>query len=184
MPAHSKGAAAAIMMSLVLAGFRAFKKSHLAVCEIVARLNNLLEESISEGKFATLFYSLISTKDDIITYTNAGHNPPIIFRTDGTVDKLSIGGLVLGYLQNEVYKQTTLPFKKGDLLLCYTDGITEALNQNDEEFGEQRLQQVVRKNIHLSSYDLRNAILQEVNQFTELDDELSDDRTLLIVKYS
>jgi serine phosphatase RsbU (regulator of sigma subunit) len=179
-----KGAAAAIMMSLVLAGFRAFKKSHLAVCEIVARLNNLLEESISEGKFATLFYSLISTKDDIITYTNAGHNPPIIFRTDGTVDKLSIGGLVLGYLQNEVYKQTTLPFKKGDLLLCYTDGITEALNQNDEEFGEQRLQQVVRKNIHLSSYDLRNAILQEVNQFTELDDELSDDRTLLIVKYS
>jgi len=179
-----KGAAAAIMMSLVLAGFRAYKKSHLAVCEIVARLNNLLEESVSDGKFATLFYCLISTKDNIITYTNAGHNPPMIFRTDGSIDTLTIGGIVLGYLQNEVYKQTTLPFKNGDLLLCYTDGITEALNSDGEEFGEQRLQQVVQKNIHLSSYDLRNAILQEVNQFTEREDELSDDRTLLIVKYS
>jgi sigma-B regulation protein RsbU (phosphoserine phosphatase) len=177
-----KGAGAAIMMSLVLAGFRAYKKSRLAVCEIVAKLNNLLEESVSEGRFATLFYALISVVENSITYTNAGHNPPYIFRTDGTVEELSGGGIVMGFLPNQVYKQITVAFKSGDLLLAYTDGITEAQNREEEEFGEKRLISLIKANLNLNSYDLKNLILEEVNLFTH-SDIVSDDRTILIVKY-
>jgi sigma-B regulation protein RsbU (phosphoserine phosphatase) len=177
-----KGAGAAIMMSLVLAGFRAYKKSRLAVCEVVARLNNLLEESVSDGRFATLFYALLSTDKNQITYTNAGHNPPYLFRKNGTIEELSNGGIVLGYLANQIYTQQKTPFNKGDLLLTYTDGITEAMNINDEEFGEERLKTVVLENSDLSCHRLRNKILDEVNSFTK-SDHISDDRTLVIVKY-
>ncbi len=177
-----KGAGAAIMMSLVLAGFRAYQKSKLAVCEVVARLNNLLEESVSDGRFATLFYAIISTQDNKITYTNAGHNPPYLFRTNGEYEELTGGGIVLGFLANQIYKQKTIPFTSGDLLINYTDGITEALNISGEEFGEKRLINVIQNNLHLSSYDLKNLILTEVNQFTQ-SSEISDDQTLVIVKY-
>ena len=177
-----KGAGAAIMMSLVLAGFRAYRKSKLAVCEVVARLNNLLEESVSDGRFATLFYAIISTQDNKITYTNAGHNPPILFRANREFETLSGGGIVLGFLANQIYKQKTIPFKIGDLLLTYTDGITEALNSNGEEFGEERLINLVKNNLQLSSYDLKDLILTKVNQFTQ-SSEISDDQTLVIIKY-
>ena len=76
------------MMSLVLAGFRAYKKSRLAVCEVVARLNNLLEESVSDGRFATFFYALLSTEKKQITFTNAGHNPPYLFAKMGRLRNL------------------------------------------------------------------------------------------------
>jgi sigma-B regulation protein RsbU (phosphoserine phosphatase) len=177
-----KGAGAAIMMSLVLAGFRAYKKSRLAVCEVVARLNNLLEESVSDGRYATLFYALLSTEKDQITYTNAGHNPPYLFRKNGKIEELTGGGIVLGYLANQIYTQQRTPFNKGDLLLTYTDGITEAMNINSEEFGEERLKKVVLENSDLSCLQLKNKILEEVDNFTK-SDHISDDRTLVIVKY-
>jgi serine phosphatase RsbU (regulator of sigma subunit) len=177
-----KGAQAAIMMSLLLAAFRAYKKTYLAVCEVVARLNNLLEESISTGHFATFFYALISTKNDTITYTNAGHNTPILIKADGSVQKLAGGGMVLGFLANEIYTQKSTPFKKGDTLICYTDGISEAMDLNDIEFGEERFLQVLRKNIDLKSYDLKKIILEEIRQFTKRDDFI-DDLTIIVVKY-
>jgi serine phosphatase RsbU (regulator of sigma subunit) len=177
-----KGAGAAIMMSLVLAGFRAYKKSKLAVCEVVARLNNLLEESVSEGRFATFFYALLSTDKNQITFTNAGHNPPYLFRANGEIEELTVGGIVLGYLANQVYKQKTIPFNEGDILLTYTDGITEALNRDGVEFGEERLKHVVENNSTLSCHDLKNKILEEVDNHTD-SEILSDDRTMVIVKY-
>jgi sigma-B regulation protein RsbU (phosphoserine phosphatase) len=170
------------MMSLVLAGFRAYKKSRLAVCEVVARLNNLLEESVSEGRFATLFYALLSTEKNQITFTNAGHNPPYLFRNNGEIEELADGGIVLGYLANQVYVQKTIPFNKGDILLAYTDGITEALNIEDEEFSDARLRQVIKENSTLSCLELRNRILEEVDNHTK-SELISDDRTLVIVKF-
>ena len=177
-----KGAGAAIMMSLVLAGFRAYKKSRLAVCEVVARLNNLLEESVSDGRFATLFYALLSTKDKQITFTNAGHNPPFLFRANGEIEELWDGGIVLGFLANQIYKQKTISFNEGDILLTYTDGITEAMNLDNKEFGDERLKSVVKNNINLSCLELRNKILEEVDNYTK-SDLISDDRTMVIVKF-
>jgi sigma-B regulation protein RsbU (phosphoserine phosphatase) len=162
-------------MSLVLAGFRAYKKSRLAVCEVVARLNNLLEESVSDGRFASLFYALISTKKNQITFTNAGHNPPFLFRSNGDIEELSGGGIVLGYLANQNYIQKTIPFNRGDILLTYTDGITEALNIEGEEFGEERLKQVVKENTDLNCLELKDKILEKVDNHTK-SDLISDDR--------
>jgi serine phosphatase RsbU (regulator of sigma subunit) len=178
-----KGAHAAIMMSLLLAGFRAFKKSALTVCEIVARLNNLLEESVSEGNYATLVYLILSTRENKIIYTNAGHNPPILLHADGSVEKLMGGGIIVGYLPNQIYIQITRPFQKGDTLFCYTDGLTEAINLDGVEFGEERLLQLLRKNGHLNSYQLKNLVLEEVNRFTQMK-EVRDDLTIVIVKYT
>ena len=177
-----KGAHAAIMMSLLLAGFRAFKKSALTVCEVVARLNNLLEESVSEGHYATFFYLTMSTRDNKITYTNAGHNPPILLHADGSLERLMGGGIIIGYLPNQVYTQITIPFNKGDILFCYTDGLTEAVDTDGVEFGEERLLQILKNNSQLNSYHLKNLILNELNNFTTLKD-FSDDLTMVIVKY-
>ena len=177
-----KGAGAAIMMSLVLAGFRAYNKSRLAVCEVVARLNNLLEESVSDGNFATLFYALLSTEKNQITFTNAGHNPPYLYRVNGKIEELKDGGIVLGFLANQIYKQKTIPFNKGEILVTYTDGITEAQNIDGEEFGEERLKNIIKKNSSLSCHSLRNKILYEVDKHTN-SELLSDDRTMVVVKY-
>ena len=177
-----KGAGAAIMMSLLLAGFRAYKKTHFTVCETVARLNNLLEESISASRYATFFYGIISLKENIITSTNAGHNPPIILHKNGEVETLNTGGIVLGYLANETYRQEEMNFNEGDLIVFYTDGITEAMNDNSEEFGEDRLLNTIKKNQSKSSYEIRKTILQELKLFTGYS-EPDDDATLVVVRY-
>jgi sigma-B regulation protein RsbU (phosphoserine phosphatase) len=177
-----KGAGAAIMMSLVLAGFRAYKRRPLTVCERIARLNNLLYESFSTGKYATIFYGIISTDLNQLTYTNAGHNPPILFRSDGTIEKLTDGGIVLGYLQDEMYIQKTISFHQGDCLLCYTDGVTEALNEQDQEYGEERLIAIIRENMHLNSFELKDNLIKDIKKFIGIKDQ-SDDITLIIVKH-
>jgi sigma-B regulation protein RsbU (phosphoserine phosphatase) len=177
-----KGAHAAIMMSLVLAGFRAYRKTHLEVCEVVAHLNNLLQESISDGRYATLFYCMISLDRESITFTNAGHNPPMVIHRDGTVDSLTGGGIVLGYLPNESYTQHRTTFAPGDILVCYTDGITEAMNDQGEEFGEEKLRDLLHQHRDHSAYEIRNTILKELKNFTH-SKKLSDDITLLIVKH-
>lgn len=178
-----KGAGAAIMMSLLLAGFRAYKKTHFTVCETVARLNNLLEESISAYRYATFFYGIISLEEGIITYTNAGHNPPILLKKNGTIEKLSTGGLVLGYLANETYHQQEYPFNEGDMIVLYTDGITESMNSNSEEFGEERLLKSINKYKSKSSYDIRIKIMEELKSFTGYN-EPDDDATLVIIKHT
>ena len=177
-----KGAGAAILMSLVLAGFRSYKKSQLAVCEVVARLNSLLNESIGEGRFVTFFYGVVNIEKQLLTYTNAGHNPPILLRDDGSVETLMGGGIILGYLPHESYIQKQVAFRKGDTLICYTDGITEASNEAEEEFGEERLLQVIQRHRHQNSYQLRKEIIAAVEQFRG-EAEQQDDITLIVIKY-
>ena len=178
-----KGAGAAIMMSLLLAGFRAYKKTRFTVCETAARLNNLLEESISASRYATFFYGIISLEEKKITYTNAGHNPPIILKKNGEIEKLTIGGIVLGYLANETYRQEEVSFNEGDLIVLYTDGITEAMNDNSEEFGEERLLNAIKKYQSNNSYEIRIKILDDLKTFTGYN-EPDDDATLVIIKYT
>lgn len=178
-----KGAHAAIMMSLVLAGFRAYSKAHLTVCEITARLNNLLQESISVGYYTTLFYALISLEHNKITFTNAGHNPPMLVRADGRVEELKGGGILLGYLPDQTFIQNVVDFNEGDVLVLYTDGITEAMDLEENEFGEERLQQTLIENRHLNPYDLKEQVLNAVKHFTHRKNQ-TDDMTLVIIKHT
>ena len=178
-----KGAHAAIMMSLVLAGFRAFKKTHLAVCELVARLNNLLEESISMGNYTTLYYAIISLKHHSLVYTNAGHNPPYLIRTDGSIVELKGGGLMIGFMRDQLYSQHEVEFNEGDLFVAYTDGITEAMNSEEQEFGEERFKEILIDNREMNSYELKSKILTEISNFTGQKHQ-SDDMTLVIIKHT
>ena len=177
-----KGAHAAIMMSLVLAGFRAYSKAHLTVCEVTARLNNLLQESISVGYYTTLFYALISLEHNKLTYTNAGHNPPMLVHANGTVEEMKGGGILLGYLPDQTFIQHVVDFNEGDVLVLYTDGITEAMDLKENEFGEQRLKQTLIENRHLNSYDLKEKVLGAVQRFTHRKNQ-ADDMTLVIIKH-
>lgn len=177
-----KGAPAALTMVLVLAGLRSQKQFFMTACDIVYRLNNLLFESTTEGNYVTFFYAVINTEKKKIIYTNAGHNAPILLRRDGTVERLQLGGIVIGFIQNFEYRQEELDFNPGDILLLYTDGITEAMNAEEEEFGEERLIKILKENKDKNVYEIRKNIIQSVQRFS-LRKAQDDDMTLLICKF-
>lgn len=175
-----KGAPASILMAVLYAGFRSVLKEIYPVVEIVARLNNLLTETTAEGYFATFFYGVIDKKDKSFTYTNAGHNQPILLHKDLSYLRLKEGGIVLGFLGNQEYRQASVPLKSGDYMIFFTDGVTEVKNKKGEEFGEDRLIEFVQKNYGESPFGLQNRLLKSIKQFSAVQD-LPDDFTLSIV---
>jgi len=178
-----KGAAAALMMSLILAGLRSQKKTFFTACDTVYRLNNLLYESTVEGKYATFFYAILSLGKNKLIYTNAGHNPPIFIKANGKVVRLEKGGIILGYLQNWEYIQEEIDFEPGDLLVAFTDGVTETQNEQEEEFGDQRLVDLIVRNRNKSVFELKAMIINAIHNFSG-EDHNKDDVTLVICKYS
>ncbi len=176
-----KGAGASLMMALLLAGLRSQKKSFFTACDMVYRLNNLLTEATIEGLYATFFFAIFSLNRNKLIFTNAGHNPPLLAKADGTIVRLETGGIVLGYLAEWEYEQSELDWEPGDVLLAYTDGITETLNDSGEEFGEERLIQLLQSNRQRSVYDIRNTIFHAIKEFSGTDAQ-DDDQTLVICK--
>ncbi len=177
-----KGAPAALMMVLVLAGLRSQKQFFMTACDIVYRLNNLLYESTSEGNYVTFFYAVINTEKNRLIYTNAGHNAPILLRANGVLEHLDVGGIVIGFQTDFQYKQEEVEFNPGDILLLYTDGITEAMDGNGEEFGETRLCKVLKRNREKSVVEIRDAVIRSVQRFSGRRIQ-EDDMTLLVCKY-
>ncbi len=176
-----KGAPAALMMTLILAGLRSQKISFMTVCDLVYRLNNLLYDSTIEGKYASFFLCVCSLKNNKLIYTNAGHNPPIFVKADGTIRKLEKGGIVLGFLANQEYIQEEVNFNGGDTVIAYTDGVTESMNRAGEEFGEERLMRLIKKHRHLTVIELKQKILDALEKFSDFQNP-SDDITLLIFR--
>ena len=176
-----KGAAAALMMALILAGLRSHSKTFMTACDVVYRLNNLLAESTIEGLYATFFYGILNLQTGRIIYTNAGHNPPILIKASGEIIRLTEGGIVLGFMPDWEYKQAELDFDSGDILIGYTDGITESMNEQGEEFGEQRLIDLIISNRGLNIYKLKDKILEELHTFSG--EKMSrDDITLILIE--
>ncbi len=176
-----KGAPAALMMALILASLRSQKVTFYTVCDTVYRLNNLLHESTIEGKYATFFFALVSTDKNELIYTNAGHNSPLFIKANGEVIRLDKGGIVLGFLADQMYIQESISFEPGDLLLAFTDGITEAMNHREEEFGEERLILLAAENQNKPVQEIRNIILDTVRDFSEFEIP-EDDMTLVLCK--
>jgi sigma-B regulation protein RsbU (phosphoserine phosphatase) len=116
-----------------------------------------------------------------LTYTNAGHNPPIMISSEGKIILLETGGTVLGFMADYEYKEENIPFQEGDVLVIYSDGITEAQNKKDEEFGYDRLEEVIRSGRDKSAKEINAHILNAVKSFTG-DVPQSDDTTLVIIK--
>jgi serine phosphatase RsbU (regulator of sigma subunit) len=176
-----KGIPGAILMSNLQAAFRASAWQHQDPVKVMGKINNQIVRTTSAEKYATFFYGIFDTHKLTFTFTNAGHNFPIIKKETGEHYFLSEGGLIIGVQSDFKYQSTTVKLKSGDTIVFYTDGITEALNLDVEEFGEQQLINIVLSFPFRTAEELRNHIYEEMMQFTQGTAQY-DDLTLIVLR--
>lgn len=176
-----KGTGAALLMSSLHAAVRAQSQTRASIGEAMIEINNYIYENTPSNKFVTLFYGEIDPETGALVYSNAGHNQPLLIRTTGETIRLDVGGLPVGVLANSEYQEGKTSFEIGDLLVLYSDGITESINDAGEEFCEERLIQVVQENRQKSASAIRDRIDEALTRFVEGQPPV-DDMTLVIVK--
>jgi len=176
-----KGTSAALIMANLQACLRGQALINRSVRDTVTKINFMLSRSMDMGKFITLVYGILDTKEKILTYSNAGHNYPFLLDREGGVEILEKGGTVLGAFDDFVYEEETIKLNSGDLLLLYTDGITEAMNEKDEMFEEERLLNLLKENRGISAQELSQKIVDSVLSFQGSTPQ-SDDLTLVLLK--
>ena len=181
-----KGISAALLMASLQALLRSNAPlSGSDVSKLAKEINNHICASTDANKFATFFYAYYDDTERSLTYVNAGHNPPFLFKQKDKehydIIRLSTGGMVLGVIPETVYEQECVLLEKGDLFLIFTDGITEAMNLQEEEYGEDHLADLIISHAHLSAEQLRDLILSEIEKFTGSVPQ-HDDQTLIIAK--
>jgi sigma-B regulation protein RsbU (phosphoserine phosphatase) len=147
--------------------------------DLTKRVNRIMCSNTPENKFITCFYGVLNVQTRKLAFTNAGHNPPLLVRRNGELSRLEAGGQVLGVFWNSTYTEDQIEMGEGDRLVLFTDGLTEATNEFGEEFGEQRLRDLVVKNRFSSAAELQRKILDNVKEFCH--NEFHDDAALLIV---
>lgn len=174
-----KGLPAALLMSNLQAAVRAFAQEGAAPASVCASVNRLLCRNMASGRFATFCYARIDSDSRQVVYSNAGHNPPLLVRGDGTTATLGQGGMVLGIFPDNVYEQATLAVAPGDRLVFYTDGITEGRNPEGEEYGEERLVAAAVASRAQPVEAMKDALMGDVRGFT--DGKFDDDATLIVV---
>lgn len=180
-----KGVPAAMLAGVIQGAVRSSRwagsgRRHV---EATRQLNRLLCERAARERYASMFWGYFAPETNVFRYVNAGHLPPLLFSAaqPGRVDRLDSGGPVLGLLEGARYEQGERAFEAGDLLVLYSDGILEAANAADEQFGEERVRAVVRENFHLQAEGIRNRILAAVRDFSG-DIAALDDQTLLVIR--
>ena len=173
-----KGLPAALLMSNLQAAVRAFATPGAAPHDVCASVNRLLCRNISAGKFVTFCYAVVDVAAGIVSYSNAGHTPPVLVHADGRVDRLSTTGVVLGVASDWPYASHDVALSPGARLVCFTDGLTEAVGTDGEEFGDERLVETVLANRARTADELAALVLDTVR--TWAGDELQDDATLIV----
>jgi sigma-B regulation protein RsbU (phosphoserine phosphatase) len=164
-------------MSNLQAAVRALAPDAASTDMLTSRLNRILCANTAPNKFITLFYGVLEGRR--FTYTNAGHNAPMLVRANGESTRLEQGGAVLGVFPDWVYQQGEVRLQPSDRLLLFSDGITEAENAAGEQFGEDRLLSILARNRALEATALQRKIVSEVADFS--DGALQDDSTLLVM---
>lgn len=176
-----KGTAAALLMSSVHAAIHAQVAAKTSLNEMVKSVNQYLAENTPSNRFVTLFVAELDAQTGVLQYINAGHNPPLVARADGRVEQLDSGGFPLGILPSADFEVGQINLAPGEGLVVYSDGVSEANNLLEEEFGMERLIQVVRKNLQASASGMRDKIESALSTFTKTAAP-NDDITLVIVK--
>ncbi len=186
-----KGISAALLMATIQAAMRmelrasadvaaSMNGSRFSTARMVSELNQQLYATTSPEKYATFFFAIYDQGTGVITYTNAGHLQPVLIR-DGTPIRLDVNGTIVGAFPFSKYEESKLELQSGDLLVCYTDGISEPENEYGEMFGEERLIELVAKNAARDDAGIIDSVMQAVRQWTGVP-ELSDDMTLLLAR--
>ena len=179
-----------IPASLLMATLRAYLRGaqtihhHADLTEVMRNLNQLVFESSDANRYATFFYGELDVRSRVLTYVNAGHNPPMVFRqVNGGLEvlRLETGGPVIGLMEGCVYRQGSVTLVTGDVLVAYTDGISEAMNAADEDWGEERLMEAVGPNRAVPARDLINRLMISADEFVAGAPQ-HDDMTILVVR--
>ena len=176
-----KGVPAALLMAFLRASLRAATHIGYAPHISMSKVNYLLWESIERNQFVTAFYGILDAPNRTLAYSNAGHNPPLLMNTDGTAHFEERGGVPLGMFRDSRYYEYFATIEPGQLLVLYTDGVTDAMNQSGEDYGRQRLVEAVRQAQQLSARDLIDSIQQDVMKWTDGRGS-HDDVTFFVVK--
>ena len=176
-----KGTAAALLMSSLHASIHAQTGSHDSLVDTISAVNRYLADNIPSNRFVTLFYAELDPESGALSFLNAGHNPPLIVHAAGTVEQLASGGLPLGIKANAEYREGRTTLQRGDVLVIYSDGVTEAASPSGEEFGPTRLYEVVSRNVDSSAAGIRDRIESALTKFSQ-GTQAADDITLVIVK--
>ncbi|MCI0354600.1 MAG: SpoIIE family protein phosphatase [Acidobacteria bacterium] len=179
---EGKGVSSALVMSNLQASLRALV-NHLHSLEVLTlSLNEMIYHDTKSKKFLSIFLGLVDTRGRGLHYINAGHVPPILVRAEsGAYQQLEEGGLVIGLFPHAEYERGSVRLQPGDVLICCTDGILEAENSRQEEYGHERLAATVAHNRHKSAPAIVDAILAEVKAFSR-DGQHVDDKVLMIMK--
>jgi sigma-B regulation protein RsbU (phosphoserine phosphatase) len=175
-----KGLPAALLMSSLQAALKPLICQKLAPRELCQRLNRILCDLTPVGKFISFFYAVLDNVDNRLTYCNAGHNPPLLIRADGTYTELKAAGAVLGQFPQWRYEQSELQMRSGDKLLLFTDGLVEACNAEEQSFGEENLIRIARENSNSSAADLMRLLICAASQHGG--EHFQDDASLIVLK--
>jgi phosphoserine phosphatase RsbU/P len=175
-----KGLPAALLMSSLQAALKPLVSERLAPRELCHRLNRILCDLTPVGKFISFVYAVLDSADHRLTYCNAGHNPPLLIRADGTSTELEAAGAVLGPFPDWLYEQSELQMRSGDKVLLFTDGLVEACNADEESFGEHNLIRIARENPTSSAEELMGLLIRAASQHG--DEHFQDDASLIVLK--
>ena len=176
-----KGISAALLMANLQAALRSQLTDGAraaSTADVVARLNRQLVATAPEDRFATIFLGIYNAQTRVLRYTNAGHLPPLYFSASG-VTPLDVGGTIVGIFTDCQFEQGRLTLEPGSLLAAYSDGITEPENAYGEQFGRQRLTEVVQRNRGQRAEDILAAVLAAVDQWAGTPQQ-ADDMTVVI----
>jgi phosphoserine phosphatase RsbU/P len=170
--------------SMLMANLQATLRGQLLFCncakDCVKRANSMLFRSTDTSKFVTLFFGILDVEQHTLTYCNAGHNEPIFIQNDNK-NKLDKGGMLLSIFEQIDYDEEEILFDKGSTLVVFTDGITEAMNEQQEEYGDVRLEKLIENNPTVTSQELVTKILSDVQNFSFGVPQF-DDITLMVIK--
>ncbi len=177
-----KGAGAALMMMVLRATVHSTAQEDKDVVSIVEHTNRVMYHNSPEQSYVTFFLGDLDPATGELAYINGGHIPPILYRrAKHAVERLEVGGTVLGLFEVAPFERGEVRLDPGDVLVVFTDGLSESWGDQDEEFGEERLGELVSRNAELAAAELMDLLLREVEQHTK-GDRPTDDRTLIVVK--
>jgi serine phosphatase RsbU (regulator of sigma subunit) len=178
-----KGVPAALIMAAFRATLRTQVRIDHELSQLMIAVNGLLLESIGQAAFVTAVYGVLDPGNGRFVYSNCGHNPPLLLNRAGEMKRLSCGGPALGVFDEAQFEEEAVPFAPGDMLVLYTDGAIEVTDDRDQEFGEKRLERILRNSAHLPAGEVIRAVIDQTQVFAG-HESYPDDFTIVVIRHS